>query len=118
LRLRCGLRGGLGALALQNGAQRIARLGDMRQVEFRLGFGSGARTSTAATRLEVVAYSFGLVGVDRTGVRLSGHANRFQRIQNRLALYFQFSCQIVNSNLGHPSLFIPCADQLFIAASP
>jgi hypothetical protein len=89
----------------------------VRQVELRLGFCCGASATTAAARLEVVAYSFGLVGFDGTGVRLSGHADRFQRIQNRLTLYFQFSCQIVNANLGHPSLFIPYADQLCISAS-
>jgi hypothetical protein len=38
-------------------------------------------------------------------MRLSRHADRFKRIQNGLALYFQFSCQIVNANLRHPSLF-------------
>ena len=34
-----------------------------------------------------------------------GHADRRQRIQNGLALYFQFPCQIVDSNFAHPSLF-------------
>jgi hypothetical protein len=117
LQLRRGLRGGLGTLPLEDGAKRVAGLRDMRQIEPGLSFYGGASASATAPGLEVVAYSFGLVDIDGTGVRLSGHADRFQRIQNRLALYFQFSCQIVDSNLGHPSLFVPRACQLVISAS-
>ena len=47
----------------------------------------------------------GLIGLDGAGVRLSSDANGFERIQNRPALYFQFSRQIVDSNFTHPSLF-------------
>ena len=32
-------------------------------------------------------------------------ANRCESVQNGLALYFQFACQIVDSNFAHPSLF-------------
>ncbi len=42
---------------------------------------------------------------------LSCDADRFERVQNWPALYFQFPCQIVDSNFAHPSLFVllPCA---------
>ena len=47
---------------------------------------------------------------------LSRHANCFERVQNRPALYFQFSCQIVNSNFAHPSLFA-CPARLAVHSS-
>ena len=40
---------------------------------------------------------------------LSGHADCFERVQNWPALYFQFPCQIVDSNFAHPSLFVLAA---------
>ena len=36
---------------------------------------------------------------------LLGDANRRKRVQYGPALYFQFPCQIVDSNFVHPSLF-------------
>jgi hypothetical protein len=36
---------------------------------------------------------------------LSGHADCFKRVEDWPALDFQFSCQIVDSNFAHPSLF-------------
>jgi hypothetical protein len=36
-------------------------------------------------------------------------ANRRQSVQNGLALYFQFACQIVDSNFAHPFLFTSLA---------
>ena len=82
------LRRRLCTLPLENRAQRIAGLRDVGQIELGLCLGCGAVAAATAAVLEVIAYSLGLVSVDGTGVRLSGHANRFQRIQNRLALYF------------------------------
>jgi hypothetical protein len=59
---------------------------------------------------QIVAHFFGLIGLDRTGVRLRfGDANRRQSIQNGLALDFQLSCKIVDSNFAHPSLFVSSA---------
>jgi len=97
----------LGVAPLENRLKRVARLGDTGQIERRLRRrGRPRRTGTPAI-LEVLAHPVGLTGVDGTGVRLSGHADCFKRVQNRLALYFKFSCKIVNSNLRHPSLFAP-----------
>jgi len=36
-----------------------------------------------------------------------GDAHRYQGIENRFALDFQFPCKIVDSNFAHPSLFVP-----------
>jgi hypothetical protein len=38
-------------------------------------------------------------------VSLSGYADCFKRVQDWPAFDFQFSCQIVDSNFAHPSLF-------------
>jgi hypothetical protein len=59
----------------------------------------------AVSTVEVAAHLLCLIGLDGAGVRLSCDTDRFQRIENRPALYFQFSCQIVDSNFAHPSLF-------------
>jgi len=93
-------------LALKDRLQSIARLRDMRQIELRLGFrGRPCWGTTAAPVLEIPAHFFGLIGLNGTGVRLAlGHANRCQSVQNGPALDFQLSCEIVDSNFGHPSL--------------
>ena len=97
-----------GLLARQDRLYRVARLGDVGQVEGRLGLhlrlGRGA---AAALATQEVPYLFGLVGLDRTGVRLRlGDANRRQSVQDGLALDFQLPCKIVDSNFAHPSLFV------------
>lgn len=105
-RWRHGAYCGFGLLALENSFQRIARLGYLGKIELRLLRRRGAsRTAAAAAVLEILPDPLGLVGFDRTGVRLSRHADCFERIQNRPAFDFQFSCQIVDSNFAHPSLF-------------
>ena len=102
---RGGSRGGLGLFALEDGFEGIAGLGDVLEVEARLGFDDGFGGGWATAALEVGADLLGLVFLDRTGVRLSRHANRFERVEDRPALYFQFPRQIVDSNFAHPSLF-------------
>ncbi len=93
-------------LALQNRLHHVARLRHLRQIELRLGFNCGLRRRrTAAAAVEVVPYPLCLVALNRTGVRLSRNPDRFKRIENRPALYFQFPRQIINSNFAHPSLF-------------
>jgi hypothetical protein len=59
----------------------------------------------------VGAYFFGFVLFEGTGVRLLlGHADERQHVKNRLALDFQFSGEIVDSNLTHPAFLTPfCA---------
>ena len=101
-----GLDGGIGLLALEDCLERVAGLRHLRQVELRLRVSSGFICAAApVSAVEIGAYPLGLVGLDGAGVRLSGNADGFEGIQNRPALYFQFSCQIVNSNFAHPSLF-------------
>ena len=101
-----GLDGGLGLLALEDCLERVAWLRYLREVE--LGLCIGGRSvcaDAAASAVEIGADLLGLVGLNGAGVRLAGNADGFEGIQNRPALYFQFSCQIVNSNFAHPSLF-------------
>jgi hypothetical protein len=93
-------------LALQNGFEGVAGLGHLGQVKLRPVIDRlPACGAASATVLEIVPDLFGLVGFDGTGVGLSSHANCFERVQDWPALYFQFSCQIVDSNFAHPSLF-------------
>jgi hypothetical protein len=100
-----GLDGSLSLLALEDRLERIAWLRYLREVELGLGIGGRACRTDAASAVEIGADLLGLVGLDGAGVRLAGNADGFEGIQNRPALYFQFSCQIVNSNFAHPSLF-------------
>jgi hypothetical protein len=107
---RRGFRCGFGLLALEDGFERVAGLGDLGEVELRFVVdGLPACGAASAAVLEVLPDPFGLVGFDRAGVGLSGHADCFERVQNWPALYFQFPCQIVDSNFAHPSLFASLA---------
>jgi hypothetical protein len=87
----------------------------MRQIEGWLGLHWRLRRRTAAAvATQVAAHLFGLVDLDRTGVRwwflfARSDAYRRQSIQNEAALDFQLSCKIVDSNFAHPSLFISSA---------
>jgi hypothetical protein len=97
---------GLGLLALEDGFEGIAGLGDLGEVKLRpvIGWRFGRSAASAAVP-EVLPDPFGLVGFDGAGMGLSRHADCFKRIQNRPAFDFQFPCQIVDSNFAHPSLF-------------
>jgi hypothetical protein len=103
---RRGFRCRLCLFALEDGFEGVAGLGDLGEVKFRLGIGGGfGRGAAFAAVLEVLPDPFGLVGFDGTGVGLSGDSDCFECVQDRPAFYFQFSCQIVDSNFAHPSLF-------------
>ena len=95
---------------LQDRLQRIARLRHLRQVErrrLRLRREPSPHLPRTAVA-EVAAHFFRLIGLDRARVRLAlRHANRRQRVQNGPALDFKLSCEIVDSNFAHPSLFLP-----------
>jgi hypothetical protein len=94
-------------LALEDGFESVAGLGDLGEVELRLCLDRLPACSAApAAVLEVLPDPFGLVGFDGAGMGLSGHADCFKRVQDWPALYFQFPCQIVDSNFAHPSLFV------------
>jgi hypothetical protein len=106
---RTGRRGfccGICLFALEDGFESVTGFGDLGEVKFRLGLGDGfGRGAALAAVFEVLPDPFGLVGFDGAGVGLSSHADCFERVQDRPAFDFQFSCQIVNSNFAHPSLF-------------
>jgi hypothetical protein len=107
-----GFGSGVGLLALEDGLKCVAGFGDLGEVKLRLCLDwLPACAAAPAAVLEVLPDPLGLVVFDGAGVGLSGHANCFKRVQNWPALYFQFPCQIVDSNFAHPSLFVllPCA---------
>jgi len=86
--------------------QHIAGLGDVRQVNLglELVWRGGRRTHPTAGsgRLirEVLLHSLSFVFFDRAGVRLFlGDADLGQNIKDLSTLDFEFSCQIVDSNL-------------------
>jgi hypothetical protein len=97
--------GELGVAAFEDGASRISGLGDVAEVEGRLGSRGGPSLAARRGVLEVLAHTLGLIFVDGTGVRLAAHSDGFKRIENGSALHFQFTRQIVDSNFVHPSLF-------------
>ena len=110
---RCGARrrgGGFLLLLLQDGLQHIARFGDVRQIDLGLGRSFGARSARCSglAALQICAHTISLVILKRAGVRfLLGDSYSIENIKNRLALDFQFTRQIIDSNFTHPSL-CPC----------
>src|SRR5689334_22689896 len=88
----------LGLLPLQNRLQCVARLGNLGQVKLRaLWLSRPACTARAATPTYIRTNLLGFISLDGTGVRLLlRDAHSHQGIENRLALYFQLTCQIVN----------------------
>jgi hypothetical protein len=82
------------------------------QVDLRLyavGIGTrsavGFRALTIARALQSGADFLRFIVLKRTGMRfLLGDPDFGQHVENRFALDFQLSCQIVNSNLTHPPL--------------
>lgn len=93
-------------LQFGDGLQHIAGLGDLRQVDLRLVLFDRLRGRLPAVALprEKLLNALRFIGFDGTGMRLLlGNAHFRQRIENFLALDFQFPGQIVNSNL-HPPL--------------
>ena len=93
---------------LQNRLQGVTRLRCLRQVNLgnrsRLTAAAAVRRQPSAA-VDVAANLLRLIFLDRAGVRLARNADRLQSIQNRSALYFKLSCQIVDSNFTHPPLF-------------
>jgi hypothetical protein len=61
---------------------------------------------TRAT-LEVATHLYSFIFFDGAGVGLFlGDADRFERVQNGVALDFEFTCKIVNSNFAHSILVV------------
>jgi hypothetical protein len=95
----------LGVAALEDGAHGVAGLGHSGKVDGGLVCaGLRLRGGGAAVALEVRTDTLGLILFDGARVRLAGDADGLERIENGPALYFQFACQIVDSNFAHPSL--------------
>jgi hypothetical protein len=99
---------------LRDGAQHVARPRNIRQVNLGLDlfFAASATRSLRRTwrRLGAAAqmfpHQFRFVLFQRTGVRLLlGNAHRGQHVKNFLALDFQLTGQIIDSNLTHPFSF-------------
>jgi hypothetical protein len=97
-------------LLADDGLQDIARLGNLGKVDLGLdplGFGAagtgrlGGLGFAGATNMST--HLFGFVLFNGTGMGLLlGDADGSQCIENDLALDFQLSGQIVDSNLTHP----------------
>src|SRR5262249_4413988 len=120
LRLECGGAGRCwrtwrrncgGLLFGADGIEDISRFGDVGKInlgpDFVLIRAGGAGGSGLSMRLaaaaKVLPHLLRFVLFDRAGMRfLLGSTHHRQRIENGLALDFQLSGQIVNSNLGHP----------------
>ena len=93
--------------------QHIPGLGDVRKIDlclYPLGFSAthagrlcGGGILGGSTKMDADLLSFVLL--ERAGVRfLFGNADFLQNIEDRLTFDFQFSGQVVNSNLTHPPL--------------
>jgi len=108
-------RGTLGySFLLCDGAQHVSRPRNIRQVNLGLDafVAVGGTRSLRRTRrslgaaAEMLPHQFRFVIFQRTGVRfLLRHAHRGQHVKNFLALDFQLTGQIIDSNLTHPLLF-------------
>ena len=104
------------SLLLANRVQNIAGAGNMGKIDLGLDFvalsAAGTRRLCRARRLascctEMRAHFGGFVLFDRAGMGLFlGDPDFKQHVENRLALDFQLSGQIVNSNLAHPPRFL------------
>jgi hypothetical protein len=103
-------------LLLPDGVQNIAGAGNAGKVDLGLDFvafrAAGTRRLGRARRLtgggtEVRPHFDGFVIFDGTGMGLLlGDSDFQQHVENRLALDFQFSGQIVDSNLAHRPRFL------------
>jgi len=100
---------------LRDGLEHVSRPGDVREIDLGLDFffaaqrtrGSGGwrRLGRAA---EVRPHLFRFMLLERTGMRfLLGHSHERQHVENGLALDFQLSGEIVDSNLAHPAFLLP-----------
>jgi len=96
----------LSVAALKDRAHGVAWLRHAGEIDGGLGrAGLRLRGGGAAVALEVRTDTLGLILFDGARMRLAGDADGLECVENRPALYFQFACQIVDSNFVHPSLF-------------
>jgi len=105
-----------GLLLLGNCLEHISRAGNVRQINLGLDFLFTAKRARGLCRLESGLgraaqmdphfFRFMLLKRARVGL-LFGNADNRQHVKNRLALNFQFPCEIVDSNLTHPPFLVP-----------
>jgi hypothetical protein len=103
-------------LLFTDGVQHIARAGNLRKIDLGLDFvalgAAGSRRLCRTGRLtsvraEMRPHFDGLVIFNGTGVGLLlGDPDFSKHVEDRLAFNFQFSGQIVDSNLAHPPRFL------------
>jgi hypothetical protein len=96
-------------LARQHRFHGVAGFRNIGEIKLRpvLRFTSGTRYRRTGSPLKVPTHLLRLKRFNGTGVRLAfAQIHRVQRVQNLFALHFQLTCQIVNSNLTHPPLFV------------
>jgi len=101
---------------LRDGPENISRPGDVRQIDLGLDFFFAARRARESGRwgmpfgraADVGAHLFRFMLLQRTGMRLLlSHSDERQHVENGLAFDFQFSGEIVDSNLAHPAFLLP-----------
>jgi hypothetical protein len=98
-----------GSLLSTDCLQNVTWAGNLRKVD--LGFNvrlalrarrPGPRRATLGFTADVGSHPLRFFDANRAGMRLFlRHSHHGQHVQNRPALYFQFSGQIVDSNLLH-----------------
>ena len=103
-------------LLLRNRFENIPRTGDVRQIYLGLDlfFAAqrpgcfGSRRGRAGRAPDMRPHLLRFMLLERTGVcLLLGHSHERERVENSLALYFQLSGEIVDSNLAHPAFLYP-----------
>jgi hypothetical protein len=98
-----------------NCLQHVARLGDVREIDFRRNAlrgtgGRGAPTAAGAgAPLKLRTDLLGLIAFQGTGVGLAICQPEFrQYVKNLPTLDFHLTREIVDTNLTHPPLFKIC----------
>ena len=101
---------------VQYGFEHVSRMGDVRQVDLGFDFFFAAQRAgwlgpvsrRFGQAAEVGPHLFRFMLFERTGMGLLlGHSDERQHVENGLALDFQFSGEIVDSNLAHPAFLVP-----------
>jgi hypothetical protein len=108
----------------QDSLHHVARLGDMREIDFWSNCLGSARSGAAhlarpaRSMLKVRADLLGFVPLDRARVCFALTQAEFREyVKNLTAFDFHLAREIVNSNLAHPPLFRLCCPKPLVAHS-
>jgi hypothetical protein len=108
----------------QNGLHHVARLGDVREIDFRLNPLRAACRRAAAVpgglgpTIKLSADLLRLMSLEGARVSLSLGQTKFrQYVKYLTALDFHLACEIVDSYLTHPPLFGICYPKPLVAHS-